>query len=79
MVSLEEKDLQSYVSWYARELGPPRCVDLAKEALAEARVQIRDVFGSSARLMEADITAMLIGFEQAALAAIRYLESAVGM
>ena len=51
----------------------------AKEALAEARVQIRDVFGSSARLMEADITAMLIGFEQVALAAIRPLESAVGM
>jgi len=51
-------------------LGPPRYADLAKEALAEAHVQIRDVFGSSARLMEADITAMLIGFEQAALAAI---------
>ena len=40
---------------------------------------MRDVFGSSARLMEADITAMLIGFEQVALAAIRPLESAVGM
>jgi hypothetical protein len=64
LVSPEEKDLQSYVSWYARELGPPRYAELAKEALAEARVQIRDVFGSSARLMEADIMAMLIGFEQ---------------
>jgi hypothetical protein len=79
LVSPEEKDLQSYASWYARELGSPRYADLAKEALAEARAQIRDVFGSSARLMEVDITAMLIGFEQAALAAIRHLESAVGM
>jgi hypothetical protein len=37
------------------------------------------MFGSSARLMEADITAMLISFEQAALAAIRHLDSAASM
>ncbi len=37
------------------------------------------MFGSSARLMEAEITAMLIGFEQAALAAIRHLDSAKSM
>jgi hypothetical protein len=40
---------------------------------------VRDMFGSSARLMEADITAMLISFEQAALAAIRHLDSAASM
>ncbi len=79
LVSPDEKDLQSYVSWYAKELGPPRYADLAKEALADAREQIRDAFGSSARLMEADITAMLISFEQTALAAIRHLESAADM
>ena len=75
----DEKDLQSYISWYARELGAPRYAHLAREALAEAREQIRDMFGSSARLMDADITAMLISFEQAALAAIRHLESASSM
>jgi len=79
LVSPDEKDLQSYISWYAKELGPPRYADLAKEALAGARERIRDTFGSSARLMEADITAMLISFEQAALVAIRYLESAASM
>ena len=79
LVSPNEKDLQSHISWYARELGPPRYADLAREALADTREQIRDTFGSSARLMEGDITAMLIGFEQAALAAIRHLESAASM
>jgi hypothetical protein len=79
LVSPEEKDLESYISWYAEELGPPRYADLAKEALADAREHIRDAFGSSARLMEADITAMLISFEQTALAAIRHLESAARM
>jgi hypothetical protein len=79
LVSPDERELQSYITWYASELGPPRYADLAKQALAEAREQIRDTFGSSARLMEADITAMLIGFEQAALYAINHLESATGM
>jgi len=79
LVSPDEKDLQSYISLYAKELGPPQYADLAREALADAREQIRDAFGSSARLMEADITAMLISFEQTALAAIRHLESAARM
>ena len=79
LVSPDEKDLQSHISWYARQLGPPRYADLAREALADTREQIRDTFGSSARLMEGDITAMLIGFEQAALAAINHLESAASM
>jgi hypothetical protein len=54
-------------------------VELAKEALSDARSQIRDTFGSSARLMDADITTMLISFEQAAMAAIRHLDSAANM
>ena len=79
LVRPDERALQSYITWYATELGPPRYVEQAKEALAEAREQIRETFGSSARLMEADITAMLIGLEQAALAAIRHLDSAAVM
>jgi hypothetical protein len=74
-----EKDLQSHIFWYATELGPQRYVELAREALSDARSQIRDTFGSSARLMDADITTMLISFEQAAMAAIRHLDSAANM
>jgi hypothetical protein len=76
LVRPNERALQSYITWYATELGPPRYTEQAKEALAEARTQIRDTFGSSAQLMEADITAMLISLEQAALAAMRHLDSA---
>jgi hypothetical protein len=79
LVRPDERALQSYITWYAMELGPPRYADLAKEALTDAREQIRDTFGSSARLMEADITAMLISLEQAALAAIKHLDSAAGI
>jgi hypothetical protein len=79
LVRPDDKDLQSHIVWYAKELGPPRYADLARVALADAREQVRDMFGSSARLMEADITAMLISFEQAALAAIRHLDSAASM
>ena len=74
-----EKDLQSHIYWYATELGPPRYVESAREALSDARSQIRDTFGSSARLMDADITTMLISFEQAAMAAIRHLDSAANL
>ena len=74
-----EKDLQSHILWYATELGPQRYVELAKEALSDARSQIRDTFGSSARLMDADIMTMLISFEQAAMAAIRHLDSAANL
>ena len=79
LVSPGEKDLQSHIFWYATDLGPPRYVDLAKEALSDARGKIRETFGSSARLMDADITTMLISFEQAAMAAIRHLDSAANM
>ena len=79
LVSPDDKDLQSHIIWYAKELGPPQYADLARAALSDAREQVRDMFGSSARLMEADITAMLISFEQAALAAIRHLDSAASL
>ena len=79
LVSPGEKELQSHIAWYAGELGPSRYVDVAKKALTEARERIRETFGSSARLMEADITTMLIGFEQSAMAAMKHLDSAADM
>jgi hypothetical protein len=79
LVSPDDKDLQSHVFWYARELEPLRYARLAKAALSDAREQIRDTFGSSARLMEADITTMLMNFEQAIVAAMRHLDSAMSM
>jgi hypothetical protein len=79
LVRSGERDLQSHIFWYATDLGPLRYVEMAKEALSDARSQIRDTFGSSARLMDADITTMLISFEQAAMAAIRHLDSAANM
>ena len=42
--------LQSYITWYAADLEPPRYAKQAKEALTGAREQIRDSFGSSAPL-----------------------------
>jgi hypothetical protein len=80
LVSPPERELQSYIRWYVQEgVGAPRYAEVAREALSDAREQIRDMFGSSARLMDAEITAMLISFEQAALAAIRHLDSAMSM
>ena len=79
LVSPGEKDLQSHIFWYATEVGPQRYVELAREALSDARSQVRDTFGSSARLMDADITTMLISFEQAVMAARRHLDSAASM
>jgi hypothetical protein len=79
LVGPDERDLQSHIRWYVERVGPQRYADVARAALSDAREQIRDMFGSSARLMEAEITAMLISFEQAALAAIRHLDSATSM
>ena len=79
LVSPGDKDLQSHVFWYARQLEPLRYASLAKAALSNAREQIRDTFGSSARLMEADITAMLMNFEQAIVAAMGHMDSAINM
>jgi hypothetical protein len=79
LVSPDEKDLQSHISWYARELGPLRYADLARTALSDAREQVRNVLASSGQLMEADITAMLMSFDQAIVAAIRHIDSALGL
>ena len=79
LVSPGEKDLQSHIIWYAEEQGSLRYMNLAREALANTRERIRDTFASSARLMDADITTMLISFEQAAMAAIRHLDSAANL
>lgn len=79
LVGPDDKHFQSHVFWYAKELESPRYASLAKTALAEAREQIRDTFGSSARLMEADITAMLMNFEQAIVVAMGHVDSATSM
>lgn len=79
LVGPDDKHFQSHVFWYAKELESPRYASLAKTALPEAREQIRDTFGSSARLMEADITAMLMNFEQAIVVAMGHVDSAISM
>ena len=79
LISPGDKDLQSYILWYANKLEPPVYASLAKAALSNAREHIRDTFGSSARLMEADITAMLMNLERAMAAAIEHIDSATSM
>ena len=79
LASPGEKDLQSHIFWYASELGPPRYAELARAALSEARARVRDMLASSGQLLEADITAMVMSFDQAIAAAIRHLDSAVSM
>jgi hypothetical protein len=79
LASPGDKDLQSHVFWYAKELEPLEYASRAKAALSDARGQIRDTFASSARLMEADITAMLMNLEQAIMTAIEHMDSAISM
>jgi hypothetical protein len=79
LVSAGEKDLQSHIYWYATQLGPPRYVELANEALSDAREQVRDMLATSGQLLEADITSMVMSFDQAIAAAIRHLDSAANM
>ena len=79
LVSPGEKDLQSYISWYASELGSPRYAELARAALSDAREQLRDTLATSGQLLEADITSMMMSFDQAIAAAIRHLDSAANM
>src|SRR5919112_1912134 len=74
-----EKDLQSHIYWYAMESGPPRYADVAKEALSDAREQVRDMLATSGQLLEADITSMVMSFDQAIATAIRHLDSATSM
>lgn len=79
LVSPDDRNMQSYLLWYAKELEPSRFAALVRTALSETREHIREAFGSSAQLLEADITAMLMNFEQAIVAAIRHLDSALSM
>ena len=74
-----EKDLQTHIFWYASELGSPRYAELARAALSDARQQVRDMLATSGQLLEADITAMVMSFDQAIAAAIRYVDSATSM
>jgi hypothetical protein len=73
------KDLQSDIYWYATQLGALRYADLAKEALSGAREQVRDMLATSGQLLEADITLMVMSFDQAIAVAIRHLDSAASM
>src|SRR5215211_3118465 len=79
LVSPGEKDLQSHINWYASELGPLRYVELARAAMSEARAQVRDMLATSGQVLEADITAMVMSFDQAIAAAIRQVDSAASM
>src|SRR5215212_5435836 len=74
-----EKDLQSHILWYASELGPPRYAELARAAMSDAREQVRDMLATSGQLLEADITSMMMSFDQSIAAAIRHLDSAASM
>ncbi len=79
LVSPDDRNLQSHICWYVEKQGPPRYADLARAALSDAREQVRDMLASSGQLMEAEITAMVMSFDQAIAAAIRHLDSAVSM
>jgi len=79
LVSPGEKDLQSHIFWYAGELGAPRYAELARAALSDARARVRDMLATSGQLLEADITAMVMSFDQAIAAAIRHVDSAASM
>src|SRR5918995_1598429 len=79
LVDPDEKDLQSHIRRYASELGPPRYVDLAKGAMSDAREQVRGMLATSGQLLEADITTMLMSFDQAIATTMRHLDSAASM
>ncbi len=79
LVGPDNKDLQSYINRYASELGPPRYADLARDAMSDAREQVRDMLDTSGQLLEADITSMMMSFDQSIAAAIRHLNSAASM
>ena len=74
-----EKDLQSHIFWYASELGPQRYAELTKPALSDAKGRVRDMLATSGQLLEADITSMVMSFDQAIAAGVRHLDSAVNM
>jgi hypothetical protein len=79
LVGPDNKDLQSHIRRYASELGPLRYVELARAAMSDAREQVRDMLATSGQLLEADITFMVMSFDQAIAAAMRHLDSAASM
>jgi hypothetical protein len=79
LVGPDDKDLQSHITRYATEVGPPRYVELAREAMSGAREQVRDMLATSGQLLEAQLTAMVISFDQAIAAAMTHLDSAASM
>jgi hypothetical protein len=79
LVSPGEKDLQSHIFWYATKLGPQQYAELARAALSDARARVRDMLATSGQLLEAEITAMVMSFDQAIAAAIRHVDSAASM
>jgi hypothetical protein len=79
LIGPNDKDLQSHIIRYATELGPPRYTELARAALSDARGQVRDMLSTSGPLLEAEITAMVMSFDQAIAAAARYLDTAASM
>ena len=79
LVGPDDKDLQSHITRYATEVGPPRYAELAREAMSGAREQVRDMLATSGQLLEAQITTMLISFDQAIAAATTHLDSAARM
>jgi len=79
LVGAGDKDLQSHINRYATEVGPPRYAELAREVMSDARGQVKDMLATSGQLLEADITTMVIGLDQAIAAAITHLDSAARM
>src|SRR5215210_2894397 len=79
LIGPDEKDLQSHIIWYAEEMGSLRYVELAREALSDTRGQVRDMLVTSGQLLEAEITSMLLSFDQAIAAAIGHMDSAANM
>jgi uncharacterized protein YaaQ len=79
LVGPDDKDLQSHITRYATEVGPLRYAELVREAVSDARRQVRDMLATSGQLLEAEITTILIGFDQAVAAAMTHLDSAANM
>jgi len=79
LVGPNDKDLQSHIVRYATEVGPQRYTELAREAMSDARGQVRDMLATSGQLLEAQLTTMVIGFDQAIAAAITHMDSAARM
>ena len=79
LVGPDTKDMQSHINRYASDLGSPRYVVLAKEAMSDAREQVRGMLATSGQLLEADITSMLMSFDQAIATTMKHLDSAASM